>query len=123
MKPTQQDKEAFFALYWGQNVHHYKLTYSKPVDGHNSTGYLKLKSLSSISDEDAIEVMAILNGLISTESMRINPESLLLSIVRMDGMASLKTFDFLRKQSYLLPFRNFTTDDILSFGWAVITTK
>jgi len=66
MENTLENKSKFFALYWGQEV--IKDTIGGvgyPVEGSNialniETSFLHLKPLSSISDEDAIEVAKIM---------------------------------------------------------------
>lgn len=62
MENILENKAKFFALYWGQNIQSYKLTYSwkrdVKVNGYAS-GYLTLKPLSTVTDEDAIEVLKI----------------------------------------------------------------
>jgi hypothetical protein len=61
---TTLEKEQFFALYWGQKVFKVKvLNHLSLVNDYLKMevkdGYLELKSLSNISDEDAIEVAKI----------------------------------------------------------------
>lgn len=119
-KNTPQNKAAFFAQYVNQPVY--------VMDGSNVVrllrptrviagpgDYLSLKSLSEISDEDAIEVARMFymkpNGKYSPDWCRKN----------MNHLSELRiTADYLRSKSYLLPFRDITVEEILSFGWARI---
>lgn len=80
MENNIQNKAKFFAQYWGQHILRFSLVdvnspNSKPTDVVLPTwvsykeynywsvlnGYLELKPLSSITDEDAIEVATIYN--------------------------------------------------------------
>lgn len=58
---TVKEKEQFFALYWGQKIFKVKvLNHLSLVNDYLKMevkdGYLELKSLSNITDEDAIEI-------------------------------------------------------------------
>jgi len=60
MENTHENKSKFFAQYWGQEINDYRLSrYStrrnEKVSG-SSMGFLNLKPLSSITDEDALEI-------------------------------------------------------------------
>lgn len=73
---TPANKKKFFGLYMGQEINTYRLTYSTKrlqsvaLSGNgNALGYLELKPLSQISDEDMKSISRILdfhdgNGLI-----------------------------------------------------------
>lgn len=66
MENTIENKEKFFAQYWGQRL----LTYGKQkgylvnhfLDGNYTKAFLELTSLSDITDEDAIEVAKMALG-------------------------------------------------------------
>lgn len=66
MKNTLENKAKFFAQYWGQDVlFHLSQTWNlfgdfENVIDDNPNCYLLLKPLSSITDEDAIEVAMLL---------------------------------------------------------------
>lgn len=65
LENTLENKAKFFALYWGQRVMLEEMSsnlyYCKPSkESDFNLNYLELKPLSSISDEDAIEVAKIM---------------------------------------------------------------
>lgn len=92
---------------------------------------LLLKPLSEISDEDGVEVAKIFNS----KNIKRTPEYIVLnkdnntwlwfdgeilsdSRVDQQPLQLLEAYDFLRSKSYLLPFGKYTTDQLISMGWA-----
>lgn len=76
MKNTLENKAKFFAQYWGQKVFEYKKSsHPQPVTIRSNTilyskeesSHLVLKPLSSITDEDAIEVIKLCEGYVSED--------------------------------------------------------
>lgn len=148
-------KAAYFAQYWGQPVQTYKLSYSwkrnVEVNG-SSQGFITLKPLSSITDEDAIEVAKIANspsfaipkewkveldseyGFVTVKSDKSN-HSFDLDIK--DGHLQMydgdyksdmffnhyRVCDFLRSKGYALPYRQYSVDDLITKGWLKLTNK
>lgn len=138
MNQQQQDKAAFFAQYWGQ--------YIKTSDTHSAKGlkpieifahsiqyvdagsYLLLKPLSAITDEDALKLSQILHpciGLANVDHGKAIAESLTLFGVCTNQEIGARfawsiqyISDSLRSRGYLIPFRNYSTDQILEMGWA-----
>lgn len=131
---TPEEKAKFFAQYWGQFLKtsdNHKTKGLKPleIDSHSiqyvdEHSFLELTPLKNISDEDAIEVGYILlkrgrdykkdifckqdayawirNGMMPT----LNPSQCVLAI------------DFIRSKSYLLPYKDLSTEDLIAYGWA-----
>lgn len=140
----QQDKQAFFALYIGQQIYRCSLYNQKGwVTGahleelgidRTVEEWLQLKTLSAISDEDAIEVakqrLPILtcNGI--TFKIVKSVDFITVFCFRDDEyFTKLKisawnnntvSSDYLRSKGYLLPFREYTTENIIALGWAKI---
>jgi len=131
MENTIENKGKFFAQYFGQKV-------LMPFEAHvgvfqsdlnYTVNFLELKSLSSITDEDAIEVAKMHryhtdNG--DSIYAKVGKEMVwrtfgLNGLPTREGFClPFETADFLRSRGYLLPFMDLSVDDILSYKWAVI---
>lgn len=152
MENNLQDKARFFALYYGQpvgfSIHpatsdfEWKVGVTILID---DIDYISLKPISEISDEDAIEVAYMFDLDLadpeSTELDRSNNAVTFLDnnqnrvIIYFDGeiiveegviqqpKAILKAFDFLRSRGYLLPFMQYSTDQLIEMGWAKLNTN
>jgi hypothetical protein len=145
---TPEAKENLFHQYYGVQVHKLfmvtKLKFQPSYLIHNND-FLSLKSLSSITDEDAIEV-AKLMGLsegdfeVSHRSTDIHIESYSqeftlffedCSIYFNDfdtdsantGIDYLSAYDFLRSKGYALPFMGWSVEQMIEAGWIKIAKK
>lgn len=146
MTQEQKDKQAFFAQYWNQKILKAETNDGK-IGTYNIHGsemhdfffdypcWLELKPLTSITDEDAIE----LANRLGEDYVTVNrdtvgcvwietPHDEYFLCVEDDGVeCSSNSFsrctiliDFLRSRGYLLPFRSYTTDQLIEMGWAKI---
>lgn len=145
-----EDREAFYMQYFGQfvltaidrdinkigcGVSIYNM--SLLLDGTFSDHYLELKSLSAITDEDAIEVAKIVSGnelekFILKDEFRVlvscgNDDigiwfdgEILMSDNEQYPLLVLGCYDYLRSRGYLLPFRQYSKQQLLDMGWAKI---
>jgi len=130
-------KEKFFAQYWGQNVcttrNGFGVLYRPDfiISGNGIEDYhLLLKSLSDISDEDAIELMQILD---CNPDQRLGKRIVLGLFENTEENKYLDGYlfywdvpiivDFLRSKGYLLPFNGLSTEELISRGWAVLSTN
>lgn len=130
-----EDREAFYMQYFGQfvltaidrdinkigcGVSIYNM--SLLLDGTFSNHYLELKPLSAITDEDALEVARILDinhsGAVEDVKEWLNDGHGFSRIKH--KWECLEIFDYLRSLGYLLPFRQFSTQQLLDMGWAKI---
>lgn len=111
---TQIEKEALFAQYWGQKVateKHFEEVQLIEVNSPLALGtvenyYLQLKSIESITDEDAkLLGWETAKGLL--EWFALHP-------------MTREEADMLRKLSYLLPFRQYSTEQLIEQGIAKI---
>lgn len=127
-----ENKLRFSAQYWGQQVMTNEvldsihiLTYVTNVNIDKEEYYLLLKPLSSITDEDAIEVSNILG--INNEAMVHHGR---LFVDRILGKragnsqdncyltyTSLHCCDYLRSKGYALPYMGTSIDDLISAAW------
>jgi len=136
MENTIENKAKFFALYWGQQVlcwksdtssHKHKIVGGHSIanmvkNTHNLNEYLGLKSLSQISDEDAIEV-AKLHGFVSFEGVEINSNGYY--VLQPRGRKSFIFFvdmwlpetDYLRSKGYALPWKGITVEKMIEYNW------
>lgn len=98
MENTLENKAKFFALYWGQKCAWVKWPHENEYLGKVSaysimwTSYLELKPLSSISNEDVIEV-----------SETVCPE--------------MHAVDYLRSKGYALSYNGLSVEELVNRGW------
>jgi hypothetical protein len=116
---NNENKGKFFAQYWGQKV------YRKPeVPGFESTvggfisdervsktGFLELKSISDISDEDAVDSYKI------KESKSWLKDEFDISRIG-NKWDCMFVADFLRSRGYLIPWMGLSCEEIIEAGWA-----
>lgn len=142
MTQEQQDKQAFFGLYVWREVFlapgedKYPMLLKGTSDygfqaedtgiklsSFYSHGHLLLKPLSAITDEDAIEVCEIFGAYYPSVE---NGRAIVMNIDESDELESIvairyiEIIDYLRSRGYLLPFRQYTTQQLLDMGWAKI---
>lgn len=136
MNNNLENKSRFFALYWGQEIYRniYWVQEESKIEirsnvmqtlGNISNGILILKPLSSITDEDAIEVSSILG--IDNEAMVHHGR---LFVDRIMGKragnsqdncyltyTSMWACDYLRSKGYALPFMGESIETLIKYGW------
>ena len=128
---NNENKAKFFALYWGQNVlpvsfwgsandiSYHIFRPQNEYDFNNS--WLNLKPLSSISDEDAIEVSKI-RGVRNNLSF-FGKEFIgnLFNDLYISELVSTaerdNTIDFLRSKGYALPWMGLSVEKLIEAGW------
>lgn len=149
MTQEQQDKQAFFAAYPESNYYREIKQYTgesdivgpwkaierfvsiEDMDSFHKKGfknvvsvndYLELTPLSAITDEDALEAARILDinhsGAVEDVKEWLNDRHGFSRIKH--KWECLEIFDHLRSRGYLLPFRQFSTQQLLDMGWAKI---
>lgn len=130
------DKAAFFACYWGQKVLRVSegAIVEQIVGGgfldrfteRESTSYLLLTPLSLITDEDAIEVAKLTDKEfdspvrwgINNVNWMFNPD-----IDTSTGYSTstvIRIYQYLQSRGFPLPFRQYSTDDLIAKGWAKV---
>ena len=120
MENTLENKAKFFALYYGQKIliwndkisqNLIKLKLNILIDYIDTTDILELKPLSSISDEDAIEVSKLcVNG----DDKRIENIKV---YARIYALQSALINDFLRSRGYALPWMGLSVEKLIKYGW------
>lgn len=119
MENTLENKVKFFALYWGQNILISKVSdgsvrskvLGRYFEGELREAFLELKPLSSISDEDAIEVSKLcVNG----NNKRIDDIKV---YARIYASQSSLINDFLRSRGYALPWMGLSVEELVQRGW------
>ena len=139
-----KNKILFFSQYMGQKVFVNPMLSQTPVNNiylfdvdidlqeDIDSEYLELKSLSKISDDDAILILEIINGKsISTYT----PEDLIVAkeevkelfslfIEELDDRIKISSviyaMDKLRELGYLINWNGLTPEQIIKYGWAKI---
>jgi len=155
---TPENRAKFFAQYWGQNIFHWKYpeysTHENVIDKvsaatveYANCGSLLLKPLSSISDEDAIEVAKIacpelfhtrksghyvdrsqidwisVKHDYNYKSVDIDIDGYVLVCDESDGSLyernpnMVHAIDYLRSKGYALPWMGLTAQEMVEAGW------
>lgn len=127
MENTILNKEKFFALYWGQKVLNTGVTggiviLNSSWNLKHPDFFLQLKSLQSITDEDALEISKIFH--VNKGKHRVkNGKNIIKSFMNDDVFIGSfgrvgRCHDFLRSKGYLIGYNGLTPDQIISYGWA-----
>lgn len=146
MENTLENKQKFFAQYWGQNV----LKLSKEISPFvlndrsricSESGFLELTPLHLIRDEDAIDVEKIWRNSdfrISEYFKNIKGNEIIigrnLSIhwdenckINFENRIDTKTIqyisDYLRSKGYALPYNGLSVQEMIQRGWVVLKTE
>ena len=148
---TTIEKAKFFALYYGQEILMYNNSKGEkfwekqiyPIDAKNlqcdlSIMHLLLKPLSSISEEDAIEVakhefsffkecggfnLKVIREVskVSVAAVSEDGKTCLAKIeVNNEYKLNYRGIDFLRSRGYALPWMNYSVEQLVSMGWVVL---
>jgi len=140
MEDNLENKAKFFAQYWGQKVKSsYLPEQDQPCTIDANTfkifhlvinGVLKLKSLSDISDEDAEQLSVRLGRVVSLQKViQENSKDLVKEVVsnysQVNMLWSLPSqfTDKARELGYLIDFNGLSTEELISRGWAVVTSN
>lgn len=114
-------KARFFAQYWGQPVLRFQHIVSISYDINPSKmsadeyshlledGFLKLKPLSKITDEDALKCWKNDSYVASKDDVKI--------VDRLFLEMTAVNCDYLRSKGYAVQFMDYSVDDLVSFGW------
>jgi len=132
MENNLENKERFFAQYYGQKV----LTSEKVIEltkvdrfwawGHKGY-YLELTPLSMISDEDAIEIMDLFENNFDRDIKIVQGRQLIEDFKRgnlnrfgltVEDLISIS--DRLRKLSFALKYDNLSVEQQIEYGWIKI---
>lgn len=145
MENTIENKARFFGLYHRQ---HCLITWERPAIVGDfpilPTDWLELKSLSDISDEDAIEVARIcwfskgeysqiefgklivfdlkIGSIINTLNNRYRDSSRDLSDF-LGAKDTLELYDFLRFKGYAVQYLDMTVEQQIEYGWVQLKTN
>lgn len=107
---TKENKNKFFAQYFGQNVLKYKdwvhcvENNPKKEDWNHSGMLLELKPLEIISDEDA-KYLGFPDNISS-----------MIKYIKSIGL-ELKDTDYLRSRGYALRYMDLSVQDLINYGW------
>ena len=130
-----ENKSIFFAQYWGQRVvrhlglgleEHTFLVNENILCKYDITEYyIRLTPLSSITDDDAIEV-AKFEG--SFDDAIIRGNYLINNILVVDDYNSdthlvIKIVDYLRSKGYALPYMGLSVEKLIEYGWIKLKTS
>ncbi|WP_028376000.1 hypothetical protein [Leeuwenhoekiella sp. MAR_2009_132] len=111
MENTLENKAAFFAQYWGQEVafipdYDQGVTLIKSgVRKPKEIKYLELTQLSNIIDED-YKIAQKLDGNFGTSALDYSLQFI-----------NHSNLDFLHSKGYALPFRGIDVETLISWGW------
>lgn len=133
MENTPLNKVKFFSQYWGQNIfvnpildprpvnNIYLFDYVEPEDIDDE--YLELKSLSSITDEDAIGVINILKVELHSDSeIEFIHNAIKTYIDKGYKGIDSHILDYLRSKGYALPWMGLSIETLQEYGWIKLKT-
>lgn len=123
-----ENKARFFALYWGQNVikdvNNSSELCTYPVHPSNmyrfEESHLELTPLSDITDDDAIEVTAMIFYTIGKTQLILSKDGIINmfdSGWNVSATKMIRIFDYLRSKGYALPFMGLSVEDMVQAGW------
>lgn len=133
MENTIDNKAKFFAQYYGQtaydkdfdsnvkigtNIHSWGLLH--PDGGTSLWGSLSilLKPLSSISDEDAIEVSKYEEWNFEKGGYYQEIKNMVINSIEYRRVATnIGTYQYLQSKGYALPFHEVSVDQQIEYGW------
>lgn len=134
MENNFENKARFFAQYYGQNVKKSFLpeqTSLQVIDrdvfwiGHLIiNGYLELKSLEYITDEDAKAISEIEKDS-STEDPVVRGKALIrdFEYTSLDPLKVIQVVDYLRSKGYALPWMGLSIEKLVEYGWVKLKEK
>lgn len=127
MENTLDNKAKFFAQYWGVKCMDFgseivTVTHICLNRTNVRERILELKSLSDITDEDAIEVGRLQDWQNENlPSYNRDPEKFLIRQAKHDltNLYSLviETIDYLRSKGYALPYNGLSVEKQIEYGW------
>jgi len=122
-KITEENRERFYAQYWGQNVGFREWSQTKHVVGYYfmslpvQTSCVHLKPLSSISDEDAIDFgLTTVDPSALSRIKAIWGKTWAYSCYENNEWKA-EQLDFLRSRGYALPWNGITVEQQIEAGW------
>lgn len=136
MKNTIENKKKFYSLYYGVEVFNNELNkiydgnYNIPLlttthhHGEESGEFLELKPITSITDEDAGELLFSmikfigLDGIIQENSIDL-VKQVIINHDRVDILHMLPSefADSARSKGYAFPYMGITIEEQVEFGW------
>lgn len=128
MENALENKAKFFALYWGQEILKAASVQGTFKVGKSFMGkiyadqYLILKPLSSISDEDLIQVSKYIGqdrGVGFEEIVKRNVFGYMYGrlMPSIEIHKSILVIDFLRSRGYALPWMGLSVEEQVNRGW------
>jgi len=119
---NQENKAKFFAQYYGQNIQRAgddPAYFETKPEYTAEDWYLELKSLSAITDEDAIE-MGVINNWRRGVDFSIdvaNYRNMAKFFDKGELGMNYETVDYLRSKGYALPFMGLSVEEMVQAGW------
>ncbi len=132
---THQEREQYFAQYWGQKVLNtilkegdYELVNVEFYEWDYKDGdHLLLTALKNISDEDAINVAKIFYPIAYSEGFLKAGKEWVRQIFYKNGVNDefnysflmedmFRTYQYLQSKGYALPFRQYSVQDLINEG-------
>lgn len=125
MEKTSQNKAKFFAQYFGQEV--FRQTHNNEQSGClfdvsplSLMGYIELKPLSVISDDDAITVSELFGHKVYVGT-RFIQNIINGNCINQPLHIATQAIDFLRSNGYALPYLGLSVEQQIEYGWIKLT--
>lgn len=117
----KEEKAQFMALYWGQEVYQWNTGEIQCMTDkamyNSDTGHLLLKDLKNISDKDAIEVAKIVQSKPVFQNETVG-RGIVNNKYDLSMFECRQVYDFLRSVGYLVGWKSYSPEEIISKGWA-----
>jgi hypothetical protein len=119
---TKQEKERFFALYWGQEVFcldkdHQSGDIKHYINDDWSESYLELYSLEDITEEDWNWIDTYSGDVFSDKDFILERFENGYSLNNVSSGSTLIISDYLRSKGYALPWMGLSVEDMVEVGW------
>lgn len=130
MENTLENKSKFFAQYWRQNVlgknkYGYVGVCPNLFLDFQGDEYLELKPLSSITDDDAVEVIGLKEFVLRQNNKEsgdfgCSASNIFVNTLYCKDESYLignRQLDYLRSKGYALPYNGLSVNQLLEYGW------
>lgn len=126
-------KAQFFAQYWGQQIFMYNGSNKRWVicgeffrnDYKDESGYLDLRDLKDITDEDAIGLAKYMGETVEKDFLywgKYYADQLNIKFMTNENL-SIRSYQYLQSKGYALPYMNYSVENLIEMGFIKLIIK